>query len=149
MAPPAERAAAITKADREGPMKRAVFVVLIACLSLALLTGVAAAGGKKPTVKFPAGAKLTVTSVPPYVWTFAWPAASGTFDAYRLNLVKTKAPAATYSFNTGLATRFTIETIAGDPYPYVPPGAYKASVSALSQGAVCATLTYKGTLTLK
>ena len=35
-------------------MKRAVFAVLIVCLSLTLLTGVAAAGGKKPTTKFPA-----------------------------------------------------------------------------------------------
>ena len=130
-------------------MKRAVFVVLVACLSLTLLTGVAAAGGKKPTTKFPAGAKLTVTSVPPFFWTFAWPAATGTFDAYRLDLVKTKATAAAYSFNTGLATRFTVETIAGDPYPYVAPGAYRASVSALSNGVVCATLTLKGTVTLK
>jgi len=130
-------------------MKRAVFTVLIVCLSLALLTGVAAGGGKKPTTKFPVGAKLTVTSVPPFFWTFAWPAATGTFDAYRLDLVKTKAPAATYSFNTGLATRFTVETIAGDPYPYVKPGVYSVSVSALLKGVVCATLALKGTVTLK
>jgi len=130
-------------------MKRAAFTVLIVCLSLALLTGVAAAGGKKPTTSFPAGAKLTVTSVPPFFWTFAWTAATGTFDAYRLDLVKTSKPAAKYSFNTGLATRFTVETIAGDPYPYVKPGAYSVSVSALSKGAVCATLALKGTVTLK
>jgi len=130
-------------------MKRAVFVVVIVCLSLALVTGVAAAGGKKPTTKFPAGAKLTVTSVPPFFWTFSWPAATGTFDAYRLDLVKTKAPAAAYSFNTGLTTRFTVETIEGDPYPYVMPGAYRVSVSALSGGVVCATLALKGTVTLK
>jgi hypothetical protein len=133
-------------------MKRAVFVVLIACLSLALLKGVAAAGGKQPkqpTAKFPAGAKLTVTSVPPFFFIFAWTAATGTFDAYRLDLVRTKSPAAAYSFNTGLATRFVVETIAGDPYPYCKPGTYNVSVSALSKGVVVASLALKGTATLK
>jgi hypothetical protein len=133
-------------------MKRAVFVVLIACLSLALLTGVAAAGGKppaKPTASFPAGAKLTVTSVPPFFHIFTWTAATGTFDAYRLDLVAAKKAAPSYSFNTGMATRLVVETIAGDPYPYCKPGTYGVSVSALSKGAVRATLAAKGTVTLK
>ncbi|MCX6362644.1 MAG: hypothetical protein NTW58_00410 [Actinobacteria bacterium] len=130
-------------------MKRAVFVVLIVCLSLALLTGVAAGGGTQPTAKFPAGAKLTVKSVPPFFWTFSWPAASGTFDAYRLDLVKTNKPAATYSFNAGTALRFTVETVSGEGYPYCKAGTYTASVSVLSKGVVCDTLAFKGALTLK
>ena len=130
-------------------MKRAVFVVLIACLSLALLTGVAAAAGKQPTTKFPAGAKLTVTSVPPFFHIFAWTAATGTFDAYRLDLVAARKSAPSYRFTTGMATRFVVETIAGDPYPYCKPGTYSVSVGALSKGAVRATLACKGTVTLK
>lgn len=129
-------------------MKRAVFVVLIACLSLALATGVAAAAGK-PAVKFPAGAKLTVTSVPPFFYVFSWTAATGAFDAYRLNLVKTKPPVAKYSFDCATATRFVVETVSGQTYPYVMRGVYTLSVSALSKGAVSATLALKGTATLK
>jgi hypothetical protein len=137
--------------DAEELMKRLVFVVLIACLSLALLTGVAAAAGKAPptTAKFPAGAKLTVASVPPFFWIFSWTAATGTFDTYCLDLVKTSKPAGAYSFATGLATRFVVETIAGDPYPYCKPGAYSVAVSVLSKGVVCDSLSVKGTVTLK
>jgi hypothetical protein len=130
-------------------MKRAVFVVLIACLSLTLLTAAAAAAGKKPTTQFPAGAKLTVTSVPPFFYVFSWTAATGAFDAYRLDLVKAKAPVAKYSFNCGTATRFVVETVRDQTYPCVMPGVYNVSVSALSKGTVSATLALKGTATLK
>lgn len=128
-------------------MKRAVFVVVLACLSLTLLTGVAPAA--KPTVKFPARAKVTVVSVPPFFYTFSWTAATGSFDAYRLDLVKKKAPAVTYRFTTGKATRFTVETVSGEGYPYCMPGVYSVSVNALVKGKVGATLALKKTATLK
>jgi hypothetical protein len=130
-------------------MKRTMFTVVIACLSLAFLTGVAAAGAKQPTAKFPAAGKLTVQSVPPFFWTFSWPAVTGTFDACRLDLVKTSKPVTTYSFNADTVTRFTVETVSGESYPYCKAGIYTASVSALSKGVVCATLAHKGTVTLK
>jgi hypothetical protein len=128
-------------------MKRAVFVVVLACLTLTLLTGVALAA--KPAVKFPAGANVKVTSVPPFFHTFSWTAATGAFDTYRLDLVKKKGAAATYRFDTGKATRFTVETVSGEGYPYCQPGVYGVSVSALVKGKVAATLALKGTVTLK
>ena len=90
-----------------------------------------------------------MTSVPPYFYVFSWTAATGAFDAYRHDHVKTKPPVAKYSFNCATATRFVVETVRGQTYPYVMPGVYTVSVSALSNGAVSATLALKGTATLK
>ena len=90
-----------------------------------------------------------MTSAPPFFSVFSWTAATGAFDAYRLDLVKTKPPVAKYSLDCGTATRFVVETVRGQAYPYVKPGVYTVSVSALSNGAVSATLALKGTATLK
>jgi hypothetical protein len=134
---------------REVAVNRVVYAVVIACLTLTLSVGVAVAAAKKPATSFPTGAKVTVTSVPPFFYTFSWTSATGTFDSYRLDLVKAKGAASTVSFNAKLATRFTVETVPDEGYPYVAPGEYKVIVNAVSAGKVAASLAYKGTVTLK
>lgn len=130
-------------------MRRAVFVILVACLVPTLATGVALAGGKQPAPKFPKGAQIKVTNVPPFFWTFSWPAATGTFDNYRLDLNKTTAPYGPGSINVGTATRYTVETVSGEGYLYCSPGDYKVAVSVMAKGAVCDTIAVKGTVRLK
>jgi hypothetical protein len=130
-------------------MKRAGFVLVIVCLTLVLLTGAALGAAKKPPTQFPAGAKITVTNVPPFFWVFTWTAATGTFNSYRLDLIKVSAKAVSVSTNTGLATRYTCETVQGEGYPYVNPGDYKVTVNAMSGGTVAASLALKGTVRLK
>ena len=130
-------------------MKRAGFVLVIVCLTLVMLTGVALAAPKKPPTQFPSNAKITVTSVPPFFYIMSWTAATGTFDSYRLDLVKSGTKSAALSANVGLATKYTVETVKGEGYPYVSPGDYTVTVSAMSGGAVAASLTSKGTVRLK
>ena len=130
-------------------MKRAGFVLVIVCLTLVMLTGVALAAPKKPPTQFPSNAKITVTSVPPFFYIIGWTAATGTFDSYRLDLVKSGTKSATLSVNVSLATKYTVETVKGEGYPYVSPGDYTVTVSAMSGGAVAASLTSKGTVRLK
>jgi len=130
-------------------VRRIAYSVLIACLALTLMTGVALAAAKKPKASFPSGAKIAVTAVPPFFYTFSWPAATGTFDQYRLDLIKTTAPAGPGSINVGLTTRYTVETVAGEGYLYCPPGDYKVTVHATSAGKVLASLAVKGTVRLK
>lgn len=130
-------------------MKKVLYTAVILCLALSLTTGIALAATKKPAPKFPSGAKVTLTKVPPFFYVFSWTAATGTFDAYRLDLVKATGGASTLSFNPGLATKYTVETVQGEGYPYVPPGEYKVTVNAMSGGKVAASLAYKGTVKLK
>lgn len=130
-------------------MKKLVYAAVIACLALTLMSGVALGAAKKPAAAFPSGAKITVTSVPPFFYTFSWTAATGTFDSYRLDLVKTTAPAGPGSINVGLATRYTVETVAGEGYLYCPPGDYKVTVNAMSGTTALASLALKGTVRLK
>ncbi len=130
-------------------MKKLALAVMIACLALTLTTGVALGAAKKPAAAFPNGAKITVTAVPPFFYTFSWTAATGTFDSYRLDLVKTTAPAGPGSINVGLATKYTVETVAGEGYLYCPPGDYKVTVNAMGGSTVLASLALKGTVKLK
>jgi hypothetical protein len=130
-------------------VKRVLYSVIIACLALTLMTGVALAGTKKSAAQFPSNAKITLTSVPPFFYTFSWTAATGTFSAYRLDLTKTTAPYGPGSINVGLATRYTVETVSGEGYLYCSPGEYKVTVNAMSGGAVAASLALKGTVKLK
>lgn len=129
-------------------MKKVVYAAVVTCLALTLLTGVALAA-KKPAAKFPAGAKVAVTAVPPFFYIFTWTAATGTFDSYRLDLVKAGNATAVTRFQPGLATRYTVETVEGEGYPYVPPGDYKVTVNAMSGKTVLASLAFKGTVKLK
>ena len=111
-------------------MKRAGFVLVILCLALILTTNVTFAAAKKPTTQFPAGAKITVTNLPPFFWVFAWTAATGTFDSYRLDLVKASAKAVSVSADTARTTKYTCETVHGEGYPHVSPGDHTVRVSA-------------------
>ena len=129
-------------------MKKLALAVMIACLALTLTTGVALGAAKKPAASFPNGAKITVTSVPPFFYTFSWTAATGTFDSYRLDLVRTGG-SGPGSINVGLATKYTVETVAGEGYLYCKPGDYKVTVNAMAGGTVAASLALKGTVKLK
>jgi hypothetical protein len=130
-------------------VKKALYTAAILCLALSLTAGIALAATKKPAPKFPSGAKVTLTHVPPFFYVFSWTAATGTFDAYRLDLVKATGGASTLSFKPGLATKYTVETVQGEGYPYVPPGDYRVTVQAMAGGKVAASLAYKGTVKLK
>jgi hypothetical protein len=135
----------------EVAVKKLIYAVAVMCLALALLTSVAlAATAKKPPAPaFPANAKITVTSVPPFFYIVSWTAATGKFDAYRLDLVKATGSSGARTFNAGLATRYTLETVQGEGYPYVAAGDYKVTVNAMAGGKVAASLALKGTVRLK
>jgi hypothetical protein len=130
-------------------VKKLVYAVAVTCLALLLLTGVAPAAKKPVAPTFPANAKITLTAVPPFFYTFSWTAATGTFDAYRLELSKAAGAANTKSFNAALATKYIVETVQGEGYPYVAPGEYKVTVNAVAGGKVAASLALKGTVKLK